>query len=363
MIRAPAALAIAVVLSAPQTSTAELCAPRAELGGDAVAVERVGDELRRLGVTIAPAGTTTGCPSVKAVVELDRGGGIAVAVRGAAQRSEGRVVSDPTVAAAWIDSWLRDDLEVASWVTAAPVGHPVDQAPVITPRDVPVTPVAAGPSVLERFGISAIYEQAWSSDGSSWSGGSVAGCVLVGGVCVGGRVRAAFEPRLATSATAAERSDLSALATVSLPVDAGQMRIVPELGLGVGRFTTKRIDGCKVTEVMPPPNCDPSDPMCVMTLPVTDCEAGGDPTVVYVGDGLDESSYTPRLAAAVRITVPLFRHVWLDGLASFTLAPFGHRAAYDAPPQPNMIEPGIVAIPGEPASSYQLGIGLRIGAP
>ena len=83
--------------------------------------------------------------------------------------------------------------------------------------------------------------------------------------------------------------------------------------------------------------------------------------LAYVGDGLDESSFTPRLALALRVAVPLFRHVWLDGLASVTLAPFGHREDYGAPSTP--MSPGTYPIPGEPGRAVQLGIGLRVGAP
>ena len=112
---------------------------------------------------------------------------------------------------------------------------------------------------------------------------------------------------------------------------------------------------------MPPINCDPMDPMCVEPPPAT-CEATAGPNgLVYVGDGLDESSFTPRVALALRVAVPLFDHVWLDGLASITLAPFGHREAYAESPAPTA--PGAFAIPGEPSKSVQLGIGLRVGAP
>src|SRR6187551_969565 len=113
MTAARVALALSLVASAVQTGQAEPCAPRAELGGDAEAVAKVAAELQRLGVDAStdpmkrPARSS--CPVIVAAVELDRGGGIAVAVRDASQRSEGRVVSDAALAAAWIDSWLRDD--------------------------------------------------------------------------------------------------------------------------------------------------------------------------------------------------------------------------------------------------------------
>ncbi len=361
MNRTPVALALAALVSAPRMGAAEPCAPRAELGGDAVAVERVTGELGRLGVAVAPA--APGCPTVKAVVELDRDGGIAVAVRGAAQRSEGRVVSDAALAAVWIDSWLRDDLD--GW-TPSPARVAAIDAPV-PPSSVPSlappsdgAPAPPAPSVFERFAISAAYEQAWTDDGSAWSGGNVSACVRVGALCLGGRARAAFEPELAANVTAAARSDLSVLATASLPIDVGQFFLAPEVGLGLGRFTTRRLEGCAPVQ-MPPPNCDPMDPMCVAPPVMCDPTTAPGNGLAYVGDGLDASSYTPRLAIALRVAVPLFRHVWLDGLASFTLAPFGHRDDYTVSSAGT--DPSAFPIPGEPGSGVQLGVGLRVGAP
>ncbi len=359
--RAPAALAIAALVSAPRMGTAGPCAPRAELDGEPIAVERVADELGRLGVTVASA--APGCPAVKAVVSLDRDGGIAVAVRGAAQRSEGRVVSDAALAAVWIDSWLRDDLD--GWSAPPPARRvavvETTSTPVLAPPS-DVTPVAPARSVFERFAISFAYEQAWTDDGSSWSGGNIAACVRVGALCIGGRARGAWQPELKTDVSAAERSDLSVLATASLPIDLGNMFIAPEVGLGVGQFSTRRIDGCKPT-MIPDPNCDPMDPMCVMPPP-TMCDPtapGAANGLVYVGDALDETSYTPRIALALRVAIPLFRHVWLDGLASYTIAPLGHRETYGAaaPNTPTML----FGLPGEPGTGVQLGVGIRVGAP
>jgi hypothetical protein len=58
---------------------------------------------------------------VVAQVELGTDGGIAVAIRDGGRRSEGRVVSDAAMAASWIDSWLRDDLDGTSWLLATAV--------------------------------------------------------------------------------------------------------------------------------------------------------------------------------------------------------------------------------------------------
>ncbi len=84
----------------------------------------------------------------------------------------------------------------------------------------------------------------------------------------------------------------------------------------------------------------------------------------YVGDKLDVATYTPRVAVALRLAVPLFDHVWLDGLASFSLAPFGHGDFAPGPGDPPLnVPPKDVTLPGEPAAALQLGVGLRMGAP
>ena len=361
MNRAPAALALALVLSGPRTVRAEPCAPRAMLSGDREAIERVGPELVRLGVSLAPG--SAHCPAIQATVELAREGGIAVAVRGSAQRSEGRVVSDPAVAATWIDAWIRDDLDVAGWAPEA--APPAAMAPpsLVAPRDEAPRTGAPETSVLDRIGFSAQFEEAWTDDGTSWRGGNVAACVRAGAFCLGGRVRALVQPDQTAKLTSAARSDVSAYATASYPIALGQTVLAPELGLGVGRFSTRRIDGCPPPQ-MPPPNCDPTDPMCVMPDPAG-CtpDASGAGGKIYVGDRFSTATYTPRIALALRITVPLFHRVWLDGLATYALMPLGHGDPYQPAMAPPMASPGDVALPGEPATGWLLGAGLRVGAP
>ncbi|MEO7094188.1 MAG: hypothetical protein ABI175_13115 [Polyangiales bacterium] len=371
MIRAPAALALVVLASASRVAGAEPCAAQAQLTGDREAVARVGAELVKLGVALG-AGTQR-CPAVQATVELAReDGAIDVAVRGSGQRSEGRVVTDPSVAAAWIDAWVRDDLDVAGWAPEVAAAPPLPAAPgTVAPRDVAVEPPA--PSVLEALGVTALYEQAWTDDGTSWRGGSVGICVRVHGVCIGGRVRGMTQPDRTSNLSAAARSDLSVLATASLPIAAGQMIIAPELGVGVGRFSTRRVEGCTQPEdpggTMMPPNCDPTDPMCVMPEPSPTCApdaSGTDPSTgskLYVGDKFDTATYTPRLSVALRISIPLFRHLWLDGVAAYSLMPLGHGDAFTPAKAPAGLTEKDIALPGEPGGGLVVGVGLRLGAP
>jgi len=349
MAAARVALALALVAAAMQTAGAEPCAPRAELGGDAEAVAKVAVELQRLGVdasTDPMKRPATKCPVIVAAVELDRNGGIAVAVRDASHRSEGRVVSDAALAAAWIDSWLRDDF-------AAPPAEPLVAAPLAEPVPPPVeTPL------LDRFSLAASFLLAWSEDSNRWSGFAASACVRVGGVCVGARFGYA-EQNIATDLSRAAKRDLSLLATASYSQQLGRMWVAPELGVGVGQLTTSRIEGCKTD---PGTNCDPmTDPNCVMDPPATmPC----DPTAgQFVGDNFSATTYTPRVSAALRIAIPLFDHVWLDGLAAATVAPFGHSDDYAPAPDGTTMNGAGFPLPGDPLFGVQLGVGLRLGAP
>jgi hypothetical protein len=338
--RAPAALAMATLLSAARTTGAQPCPPRAQLDGDPAAVARVRDELGRLGVAIGAASVAAvgrACRTVRARVQLGERGGFAIAVVDGSGRSEGRVVSDAALAAAWIDSWLHDELD--------PMGDAEPARPAL-PVAVERPAGAAGASARARLARSAVavgYEQSFDGD-ASWRGGSAAGCTALGPVCLGGRARYA---RQTIATTADDRRELAALAVASTAVSLGRMAIVPELGVGVGQLTTQRSAVCKLTSN----ECDPStDATCEVCL-----DAAGN--MVAPGPRRMLTSYRPRTAAALRIALPLFDHVWLDAIASFTWVPSAHTAAFAVDAASG------AGLPGEPATTLQLGIGLRVGVP
>ncbi len=308
-----------------------------------------------------------------ATVELAREGGIAVAVRGSGQRSEGRIVSDAGVAATWIDAWVRDDLDVAAWAPPVETGFvapaPSSAPGAAVPRDTPVVGKPA-PALLDRVGVSAGFLQAWTDDDTAWSGAEVAACVRIGAACIGARARALWQPDRPANLSAVGRSDASVLATASLPIRAGNTVFSPEVGLGVGRFATHRVEGtCVPPNSMPPPCMDPTDPMCQVQDPNTcqpDASGMIDPGTgakILVGDHFETATYTPRISLALRIAVPLFSRVWLDGLASYEAMPMGHAGAFSPVKAPAGTTADMVALPGEPAASWVLGVGLRVGAP
>ena len=328
--------------------------PHATLDGDPAAVASVTTELVKLGVDVGPA-TATSCKSVAATVENEQDGTIAVAVKTGSQ-SEGRTVSNPALAATWIDSWLQDDFGGPMFSTELASSRVVSANPdVIRAVDVPAQPHAG-----VGLSVSAAFDQSWMFDRSRWTGISAGVCAKLGALCVGARGRYATNDEL-VGQTAAARSDLSVLATASYEKQIGRMSILPELGLGVGRATTSRIDGCRH-----PPTCDPNDPECTVA-PVDDECVAHDPVHAYtldLGDQMHASTVTPRASASVRVAVAIADHLWLDGSASFMLAPFAHSDRYELPagtPTPYGVPAEELALPGESVGTFGLGIGLRWG--
>jgi hypothetical protein len=347
-------LSVSALVILAGNAAADCPHPRATLEGDPAAVASVTKELVKLGVDVGPP-IASSCKSVSATVELDRDS-IAVAVKTGSQ-SEGRTVSDPVLAATWIDSWLGDD----------DFGGPMFQTKLASARVVTANPdiIAAVdiPSARSERGIavSAAFDQAWMFDGSRWTGVTGGVCAQLGAFCVGARGRYAAESELFRQ-TAASRSDLSVLATASYEKQIGRAKIMPELGLGIGRMSTTRIDGCRHVQT-----CNPDmDPDCMAPPVDSDCIAR-DPEHAYtldVGDHLEGTTVTPRAAAGLRVAIEIADHFWLDGSAALMLSPFQHAETYDLPsgtPVPYQTQKDQLALPGESIGTFELGIGLRWG--
>jgi hypothetical protein len=349
--RSPALL---LALCAP--AAAEPCPPHARLSGDPAAVASVGVELTKLGVVVSDAPST--CRTIDATVELGPSGGYAIAVQHGGQ-SEGRTVGDAAVAATWLDSWLVDDFggpTFSAKLASAPI--------VMRPQPVTEAEAYADTKIAPRLGVAvfAALDQAWTFDRARWTGISAGACAQVGRLCFGATGRYATQSML-VGQTAAARSDLSVLATASVTSQVGRFQVVPELGLGVGRMTTKRVDGCRVV-----PACDPADPHC--SLPPVDPEcAERDQEHAYalrLDDDYHVSSVTPRARASVKLAVALADHLWLDGVAAVMVSPFDHDDPYGLPnatPAPFGVPMDQLALPGEPLGTFELGIGLRWGTP
>ena len=344
----------ALLLLAAAPAAAEPCKPHAQLEGDAAAVASVTAELVKLGVVVG-ATAPAGCKTVFAAVELGRDGGFAIAVKTGSQ-SEGRTVSDAVVAASWIDSWAADDFAppqpAANGFFDLHTGHENPEVHADAP-----TP----PRIYPWLGVSvmAAVDQSWSFDRTRWSGIGGGACVEVSSWCFGARARYATQDIL-IGQTAAARSDVALLATASVAKQVGRTQLIPELGLGVGKMTTSRINGCRHVA------CDPHDTNCMEPPPDMEC-VEHDPAHAYVldvGDNLHATSVTPRAAATLRVAFAITDHIFLDGIAAVTLEPFGH-GEYALPlgelPPPG-IPPQQLALPGQSIGTFELGLGLRWGS-
>ncbi len=335
--RAVPALLGVLVLSGPRTAGAGSCA-RARLVGDPGAVAQVTAELQRLDVTTKDVAR---CRTIDATVAIE-GTGIAVAIADGSHGSEGRVVGDARVAAVWIDSWLRDDFEA---IGPAP---PPLEAPIAPPRDTVVKSVAPTATWLDRATVAAGFVRSYA-DGGVFDGASADACVHVGAMCVGARASFGFQGTSPGAIDVRRNAfDAYAIARVGLPL--GRSVLSPELGLGLGRLATTRDATCKP----PNPTCDPTDPTC--PPPPTNC-VGPDGMALT---GQTVSTIGPRVEAALRIAIPLFERVWLDGSVGLALAPLHHGA--NSPVDPGT-GAGVPPMPGEPLTTYQLAVGLRIGLP
>ncbi|MEP6860219.1 MAG: hypothetical protein ABJE66_06340 [Deltaproteobacteria bacterium] len=349
----------ALLLLAAAPAAAEPCKPYAQLEGDAAAVASVTVELVKLGVVV-DAAAPAGCKTVLAAVELGSAGGLAIAVKTGMQ-SEGRTVSDAVVAASWIDSWVADD-----FAPPQPAANGFFDLRPAAPSHAPGADVeaeVAAPASTRELGISvmAAVDQSWTFDGTRWSGIAAGACASLGAWCFGARGRYATQDIL-VGQTAAARSDLSALATASYTKQLGRMQLIPELGLGLGRMTTSRIDGCRR-----PPTCDPQDTGCVEPQIDIDC-AEHNPDHAYaldLNDHLHAATVTPRAAATMRLAVAITDNLYLDGIAAVTLAPFGHGQPYGLQPGTQMpvgIPAEELVLPGESIGTFELGLGLRWGS-
>lgn len=351
--------AVAIVLCA-RGAMAAPCASRVELAGSTAAVAQVREALAKLVAASVSAPQGAACRVVQARVVRGDDGAFAVAIIDARGRSEARVVSDAALAAAWIDSWLHDELDAALWPADASLAMraPMAASPVASaaPGMTSAAPVAALSDVATvaamprprwtRASVALAYERGLAGD-AAWNGGSGAACAMLGPLCVGLRARYAHQGE-ATSSDA--RTELAALATASGSVALGRMVISPELGLGLGRMTTQRDAVCQ----QPAPTCSTDDPTCEVTCHGADGKELDGDVVRSV------ASYRPRVQLGLRIGVALFEHVWLDANLAATLVPYAHTASFS---NPSTSTGDQTTLPGEPTYQLQLGLGLRVGAP
>lgn len=232
------------------------CPPAAHLAGDAELGHAVALELAILGVVSADI--PAGCPAAE-VVLVPSGDGLAVTLRDGAGRQAAQVVTDASVAASWIESWLHPEIGAPLLAARAAPGAVVSAAPAaeVTVASAP----AARPGRFRYRGLAvgAAAEMASADDDSDWRALSASVCARFGALCAGLTGRGADNRGISMDGgqTEVNRYQLELLATVSASLAIGRMTLVPSAGVGLAYEETSRADGAScLTEV------DPSGAAC-----------------------------------------------------------------------------------------------------
>ncbi|MCB9561604.1 MAG: hypothetical protein H6709_12990 [Kofleriaceae bacterium] len=362
---ATSAVAGVVVLGLRAAPAAADCLAAAELSGDADIAYEVAVALASLGVV---NGDVDGaCPPVRAAVARDAAG-VAVSVRDAHGRIEGRVVADARTAAAWIDSWVHAD-DAPLW--AIPPSPPAAAAAPAPARVAAATPpstselaAAASPRPTRRWwrtttvAVAAVRDLA--PDGSHWDGVGGDACLRVGALCVGVAARHVRNGAYSDTGglTAYDRSSTVVAATAALAIPIARVIVQPQAWAGAGVTWTRRHEASG-----PCLTPDPTDP------------AGNTPcgdTPLAIGDNFAARTIAPRLGGALGASVPLAGWLSLDARVGLEAAPGAHTArhvhdfaATPFDPATVPVAPGdpLLDLPGEPGRVWTVAVGVRGALP
>lgn len=339
-------LAIAIVCLDAAPAAAD-CLPAADLAGDADIAAEVARALSRLGVV---HGEFDGaCAAITATVHRDAAG-IAVTVRDARGRIEGRVVADPRTAAAWIESWVHDD--AAPLWSATPVVVALVTPPALVVDEVAAETTAPPDRSRWRPSVAVHLGRDLASDGSDWDGVGVAACLRFGDLCVGAAGRHVRNTGFSHTGglTSYDRSATIFAATAAYRLRLARVVIAPELALGAGWTTTRRDE--------PPEPCIGPDGML--------CDGA-----IHIGDGFGARTMAPRIGAALTVAIPLTDWMFLDGRLGAEAAPGAHVDPHRHDPNTNPTDPTnpipaddpLLDLPGEPSWAWTAAIGIRAEVP
>lgn len=301
-----ARLLVLVIATAAQVARVEACPPAVALTGDDALVQVIRDQLGARGI----ASATPPCPAVRARVER-RGALLVVRTEGPGGVPIERAVSEAATAATVIESWTRGD-----------VAEPLLAAREVPAREDVAAPalVAAAPPPPAASGIQlfAAEETSLATDRTMWQGLQLGACVMLGPVCVAGRVHAGkvvSRPRPWADFT---RKGADFYAGVDVPIALGSLRLTLGFAAGYGSmFTHRASDGGKV--------------------------------------GIEVSG--PRAEAHAAVSFPLTDHIAFDVMTTGALTQATRMEAHG----PDAPDPTVV-FPDEPRGFLQLALGIRYGA-
>jgi hypothetical protein len=250
--------AIAVANGAASADPAPPCPPAARVAGDAELGHALVLELSILGVTSGDIPAR--CPAVDVTV-VRSGDSVAVSLRDGAGRQAAEVLTDASVAAAWIESWVHPEISdplLAGRSSAGPSAA-ASAAPTVEVRASGAP--AARRSAYRGLLLGAAGEMASASDGSDWRGITASVCAQLGPVCAGLTGRGADNRGISNDGgmTTVNRWEVSLLAGVSAPLELGRMRLVPSAGIGLAYSESGRGGGATCSGEVSPDGtaCDP----------------------------------------------------------------------------------------------------------
>jgi hypothetical protein len=209
---------------------ARACPPTVRVSGDRALVAEVTPVLLERGI----ATTSSDCPEVAITVER-RGRTMVVATSSVDHQVTERVVTDSRTAATVIESWVRTDVE-APLLERRRLDVDDDEQPGLTPSVLAATARPPKPG-LPLF---TLVETGVGSDRTTWFGVALGGCVRLGPLCAGGRLR------LSTVAGGPgewrqemDRQAVETLVGVDVPMRVGRVTLSPGIAAGVGWIHTQ----------------------------------------------------------------------------------------------------------------------------
>lgn len=205
------------------------CKPTAVPHGDPILVQDVSERLAASGIATT---VIADCPVVRVQVET-RGQQVHLRVTDAYQRLGERDVQDVATAAAIIESWTLQEVEIGS----------MPEEPVRAEAPAPAV-IATSPVVTTGLAVSArstVTEQA-----TTWIGGSISGCKRVGWSCLGATLRANGDTEATGTTVGGDHHlfELDALAVAEVPRRLGGFTFSPGVDIGYAwqRITSEHLD-------------------------------------------------------------------------------------------------------------------------
>ena len=201
------------------------CPPAAVPMGDPALVKSVSEKLTANGVMTT---ASANCPAVRVHLER-RGDQLHLRVADGYQRRGEREVQDVATAAAIIESWTLQEIDMGS-----------------LPAEPAMSSAALMTSTEPSFGAGAAFRSAVTEQSSTWLGVSASGCARVGWACLGAKLAVAKDIE-ATGTTSSDDHHLlqfDAHALAEVPITLLGLRVTPGVSVGYGwqRISSDHLD-------------------------------------------------------------------------------------------------------------------------